>query len=234
MRTRTLFRIIVLGFILAGSVWLIQPQAAQANCGVNHTVVAGQNLYRISLAYGVSMDAIAKANNIADVRRIYTGQVLFIPCAGNVVPGTTTGTTTITTTTTTTTVTTIVVTPTPSLIPTATPITGVNQPAGTCTGFRATSPTDGFVNGEQTFYWDAPKGTTITDYQVNILDANSRIVAGFSAPGSVTRTRGNVSLEAIGRGMDYAWSVVALYHGVETCRTQTVWLRREWSDGMGS
>jgi hypothetical protein len=39
----------------------------------------GENLYRISLRYGVDMWTIANANGITDVHFIRTGQVLCIP-----------------------------------------------------------------------------------------------------------------------------------------------------------
>ena len=48
-------------------------------CQSHYTVVAGDNLYRISLDYGVSMYAIAQANGIANLNLIYVGQVLCIP-----------------------------------------------------------------------------------------------------------------------------------------------------------
>lgn len=46
-----------------------------------HTVQAGENLYRISLRYGVSMGAIAQANGISNINLIFTGQQLTIPGA---------------------------------------------------------------------------------------------------------------------------------------------------------
>jgi LysM repeat protein len=48
-------------------------------CRWNHTVVPGENLYRISLHYEVSMYAIAEANNILNLNLIFAGQVLCIP-----------------------------------------------------------------------------------------------------------------------------------------------------------
>lgn len=48
-------------------------------CSQYHTVVAGENLYRISLRYEVSMWAIAEANNITNLNFILIGQVLCIP-----------------------------------------------------------------------------------------------------------------------------------------------------------
>ncbi|MFC1960184.1 LysM peptidoglycan-binding domain-containing protein [Chloroflexota bacterium] len=49
----------------------VQPQT--------HVVQPGENLYRISLRYGVSLEALAQANGIANVNHIYVGQVLAIP-----------------------------------------------------------------------------------------------------------------------------------------------------------
>lgn len=48
-------------------------------CRWYHTVVSGENLYRISLHYGVSMWTIAEANNILNLNYIRAGQVLCIP-----------------------------------------------------------------------------------------------------------------------------------------------------------
>jgi LysM repeat protein len=48
-------------------------------CRWYHTVVPGENLYRISIHYGVSMYAIAEANGITNLDLIYAGQVLCIP-----------------------------------------------------------------------------------------------------------------------------------------------------------
>jgi LysM repeat protein len=50
-----------------------------SGCRWYHTIVRGENLYRISLHYGVSMYAIADANGIANLNLIYAGQSLCIP-----------------------------------------------------------------------------------------------------------------------------------------------------------
>jgi LysM repeat protein len=50
-----------------------------SGCRWYHTVTSGDNLYRISLHYGVSMYAIADANNIVNLNLIFVGQVLCIP-----------------------------------------------------------------------------------------------------------------------------------------------------------
>ena len=44
-----------------------------------YVVQTGDNLYRIALRHGVSLDTLASVNNIADATRIYVGQVLQIP-----------------------------------------------------------------------------------------------------------------------------------------------------------
>ncbi len=44
-----------------------------------HVVQRGQNLFRIALRYGVSLEALARVNNIANPNRIFAGQVLTIP-----------------------------------------------------------------------------------------------------------------------------------------------------------
>ena len=48
-------------------------------CRYYHTVRPGENLYRISLAYGVPMGTIAAANGIVNYNLIYAGQTLCIP-----------------------------------------------------------------------------------------------------------------------------------------------------------
>ncbi len=78
---RYLVSIVVLALLL-----LSVPIMAQAE-QVTHTVEPGDNLYRISLRYGVSMDEIARANNITNQGRILRGQVLVIPGLGTVDAG---------------------------------------------------------------------------------------------------------------------------------------------------
>jgi LysM repeat protein len=57
---------------------------------VYHTVQAGENLYRISLRYGTTVDAIVAANNLPNANSVYVGQVLLIPVGGQAQPGPTT------------------------------------------------------------------------------------------------------------------------------------------------
>jgi LysM repeat protein len=44
-----------------------------------HVVQAGENLFRIALRYGTTVEAISKANGITNAALIYVGQVLTIP-----------------------------------------------------------------------------------------------------------------------------------------------------------
>jgi len=49
---------------------------------VTHVVKRGENLFRIALRYGTTVQAIASANRIANPARIYVGQKLAIPSSG--------------------------------------------------------------------------------------------------------------------------------------------------------
>ena len=53
-----------------------------------HVVQAGENLFRIALRYGTTVEAIAKANGITNATLIYVGQVLTIPGASGGTPPT--------------------------------------------------------------------------------------------------------------------------------------------------
>ncbi len=55
------------------------PTTIPATGTVMHTVQPGENLFRISLRYNTTVEAIARANSIANPAMIYVGQVLTIP-----------------------------------------------------------------------------------------------------------------------------------------------------------
>jgi LysM repeat protein len=55
---------------------LVPPTPAPAT---TYTVQPGDNLYRISLRFGVTMRALVQANGIVDANRIFVGQRLTIP-----------------------------------------------------------------------------------------------------------------------------------------------------------
>src|SRR6476659_1020621 len=83
MRLRKAFPLLVMLVFLFAGFYFVAPKVTRAECGVYHTVVTGQNLFRISLRYGVSMRDIAASNGITNLSLIYAGQRLFIPCSGN-------------------------------------------------------------------------------------------------------------------------------------------------------
>ncbi len=49
-----------------------------------HVVQPGENLYRISLRYGVSMEELAAANSLVNSDQVFVGQSLVIPVPGSV------------------------------------------------------------------------------------------------------------------------------------------------------
>jgi len=57
------------------------PGSPPCDCADHYTVVTGDNLYRISLQYGVSMWRIAECNSIVNLNYIRVGQVLCIPAS---------------------------------------------------------------------------------------------------------------------------------------------------------
>lgn len=55
---------------------------ANSSCGesITHVVQVGENLFRIALRYGTTIDAISRANGISNPNQIIVGQALIIPC----------------------------------------------------------------------------------------------------------------------------------------------------------
>ncbi len=45
----------------------------------HHVVQAGENLFRIALRYGTTVQVLAQINGITDPTRIYVGQVIYLP-----------------------------------------------------------------------------------------------------------------------------------------------------------
>jgi len=64
---------------VAPPVETVSPATAQSALPATHTVQSGDTLWAISRRYGLSVDAIAQANNIANPDLIYVGQVLQLP-----------------------------------------------------------------------------------------------------------------------------------------------------------
>lgn len=63
---------------VVGLFLIISPLPAFAQDNV-HIVQPGENLFRIALNYGLSTEALARANGITDPSQIYAGQTLTIP-----------------------------------------------------------------------------------------------------------------------------------------------------------
>ncbi len=57
------------------------PDPTDSPAGVTHTLQPGENLYRLSRFYGVSVDDIVSANEIVDVTQLSVGQRIWIPGA---------------------------------------------------------------------------------------------------------------------------------------------------------
>lgn len=68
--------------IIAGETLRLAGGAARS-APVVHAVVAGENLAGIAARYGVTIDALAQANDIVDVNFIVAGERLRIPSGGN-------------------------------------------------------------------------------------------------------------------------------------------------------
>ena len=87
-KTATLSIRNVLPIILLAAILLLsavscssRKSASYRPNGVYHVVQPGQNLYRISLTYGVKLETVARVNGIRDVGSIDVGQRIFIPGA---------------------------------------------------------------------------------------------------------------------------------------------------------
>lgn len=57
----------------------LTTRPAPTGPGIYHKVERGQTLWRISRAYGASLDEIARVNHISDAASIEIGQMIFIP-----------------------------------------------------------------------------------------------------------------------------------------------------------
>ncbi|MBW4438447.1 MAG: LysM peptidoglycan-binding domain-containing protein [Pleurocapsa minor GSE-CHR-MK-17-07R] len=75
--------VIVLG---TGATNPTPPPGGGNASGTIYIVRTGDTLYRIALRFGVSLNAIAAANNIVNPSRIFVGQSLVIPLPGSVLP----------------------------------------------------------------------------------------------------------------------------------------------------
>jgi hypothetical protein len=203
----------------------VVPVEAAGNCGV-HYVQRGENLFRISLRYGVNMYAVAAANGITDVTRIYAGQTLVIPCGGTAQQ--------------------------PSYPTYHPPVNNPNYPSYRppvhyptnpvyqpqyyspgyvdCRGFQVTSPW-AFPNGSINFYWNLPASGSagISRFQVRIFNSLGREVKRYEALSPAYSVSGDVGLSGIGPGVDFSYVVQALSSGGQVCSSQWVHVQREWN-----
>ncbi|MBS3784795.1 MAG: LysM peptidoglycan-binding domain-containing protein [Anaerolineae bacterium] len=73
-------RILTLGLILALMLTAVAPALAESS--IVHVVRPGDNLFRIGLRYGVTVDALVAANGLRNANYIWVGQKLIVP-SGN-------------------------------------------------------------------------------------------------------------------------------------------------------
>lgn len=192
------------------NVIVLDDDTCETGTTLVHTVVTGENLFRIARRYQSSVQAITEASGISDPTRIYTGQQLIIPC------GVDTGL--------------------PSVVPTTAPAATDEPPAGTfdtagvdCSRFAAASPLDGLAYGPTTFYWNPAPGAS--GYRVNIFnigDQNGALVASFTTDGNSYSLTADLNVNNTGFGFAFAWNVEALgANGQPVCVSQQVFLPRE-------
>jgi lipoprotein-anchoring transpeptidase ErfK/SrfK len=82
---RLLKRWVMIGLVAA--LMLAPTSAALAQGGtIRHTVARGENLYRISLRYGVSVQAMMWVNGLTNPNLVYVGQRLIVPSRSGTTP----------------------------------------------------------------------------------------------------------------------------------------------------
>lgn len=77
--TRAAALLAALGLIWAGALGCASPTPSERREAVVHVVARGETIYEIARQYGVSVDAIVQANQIADFSAIEVGTRLVIP-----------------------------------------------------------------------------------------------------------------------------------------------------------
>jgi LysM repeat protein len=66
-----------------------EPSTGSAECPPTHTVISGENLFRIALRYGLTYQELAAANGITNPDALAVGTVLTIPGCGDTGTGST-------------------------------------------------------------------------------------------------------------------------------------------------
>lgn len=77
-------RILRLGLVIALTLAVVTPALAQSSTA--HVVQPGENLFRIGLRYGVTVDALVTANGLGNPNHVWVGQRLIIPSSDNSAP----------------------------------------------------------------------------------------------------------------------------------------------------
>lgn len=70
---------VLVSVLLASALPVFLSEVAYAQDSQRHVVQPGETLFRIALKYGLSVDALARANGITNTALVYVGQVLVIP-----------------------------------------------------------------------------------------------------------------------------------------------------------
>ncbi len=83
-----LLLLIIAVALVVGAAGPMTTATAQDDGQTTHVVQRGENLFRISLRYGTTVQAIVAANNIANPNLIFVGQTLIIPDGTNPPPAT--------------------------------------------------------------------------------------------------------------------------------------------------
>ena len=79
MNPRRLMLILVIVALLLGASASLSSAAPLRSCAAYYTVQPGENLFRVGLKYGVTVDALMRANGIFNPNLVYAGQSLCIP-----------------------------------------------------------------------------------------------------------------------------------------------------------
>jgi LysM repeat protein len=79
MEKNELVKRLYMAFLAALLLAAVLPTSAQAQDQTVHVIQAGENLFRLALRYGTTVQAIVEANGLADPHSIQAGQRLIIP-----------------------------------------------------------------------------------------------------------------------------------------------------------
>jgi lipoprotein NlpD len=83
-RTGGLIGLLLCGCITPQAAGKLEPHQEPDLVTVQHTVEAGQTLFRIARAYGLTVEELMAANGIEDPKDLKVGQQLWVPGAANI------------------------------------------------------------------------------------------------------------------------------------------------------